>query len=133
MQLALHADAFLPRVLVTACSAAAGAAEPSWSMLLEAMGDVATRARVLTIGTRIAGGDDMLEVSVADTGAGLGDGAIDHVFEPFYTTKEERHWASSWPSAARSWRPTRARLSATACAPHGTEFDVHAAACRPLG
>lgn len=128
VQLALHADAFrvfgdgvqLQQVLLNLVVNA-----------VEAMGDVATRARVLTMGTRIAG-DDMLEVSVADTGAGLGDGAIDHVFEPFYTTKE--NGMGMGLAICRSIvEAHKGRLSATACAPHGTEFTFTLPLCRPLG
>jgi signal transduction histidine kinase len=40
---------------------------------------------VLTVATRYA--HDRVEVSIADTGAGIPDEVRDHVFEPFFTTK----------------------------------------------
>ncbi len=50
---------------------------------IEAMGDVGT-LRVTTSAT-----DDLLEVSVTDTGAGMEPEQVSRIFEPFYTTKSE--------------------------------------------
>jgi len=44
--------------------------------------------RELTISTRALGSDDV-ELAVADTGTGLGPGALDHLFEPFTSTKAQ--------------------------------------------
>ncbi|TSP13826.1 trifunctional serine/threonine-protein kinase/ATP-binding protein/sensor histidine kinase [Cupriavidus campinensis] len=128
VQLALHADAFrvfgdgvqLQQVLLNLVVNA-----------VEAMGDVTNRTRVLTMGTRIAA-EDMLEISVADTGAGLGDGDIDHVFEPFYTTK--KNGMGMGLAICRSIvEAHRGRLQATARAPHGTAFSFTLPLCWPLG
>ena len=42
----------------------------------------------LTVVAREAG-SGAVEVAVADTGAGIPDEALPHIFEPFYTTKRE--------------------------------------------
>ena len=42
----------------------------------------------LTVAAREAG-SERVEVEVADTGAGIPDEALPHIFEPFYTTKRE--------------------------------------------
>src|SRR5436309_14654746 len=51
---------------------------------IEAMGD--SERRVLTITTRLAA-DNMVEISVADTGPGLSPAIRAQLFEPFVTTK----------------------------------------------
>jgi C4-dicarboxylate-specific signal transduction histidine kinase len=128
VQLALHADAFcvfgdgvqLQQVLLNLVVNA-----------VEAMGDITNRARLLTMGTRITG-DNMLEVSVSDTGAGLDEGAIDQVFEPFYTTKE--NGMGMGLAICRSIvEAHKGRLRATARTPHGTEFSFTLPLCWPLG
>lgn len=128
VQLALHADAFcvfgdgvqLQQVLLNLVVNA-----------VEAMGDITNRARLLTMGTHIAG-DNMLEVSVSDTGAGLDEGAIDQVFEPFYTTKE--NGMGMGLAICRSIvEAHKGRLRATARTPHGTEFSFTLPLCWPLG
>jgi signal transduction histidine kinase/HAMP domain-containing protein len=40
----------------------------------------------LTVGTRLDG--DMVEISIADTGAGIPEAIRDRIFDPFFTTKE---------------------------------------------
>jgi signal transduction histidine kinase len=42
--------------------------------------------RELTLRTRLA--DDQLVVEVSDTGCGIPEAVVEHIFEPFYTTKE---------------------------------------------
>jgi len=44
----------------------------------------------LTIRTSVDNKDEMIEVKISDTGPGIQGDVLDHVFEPFYTTKEER-------------------------------------------
>lgn len=53
---------------------------------IDAMGDVNDRPRVLQLTTGLIEGE-CLEVSVDDTGTGIGAGLGEQVFEPFYTTK----------------------------------------------
>lgn len=97
---------------------------------VEAMGDVTGRARVLTVATRIADAE-AFEVSIADTGSGLDPAAIDHVFEPFYTTKE--NGMGMGLAICRSIvEAHRGQLGATAQAPHGTVFAFTLPLCRPL-
>ena len=46
---------------------------------------------VLTITTGTRSGDDSIEVSITDTGKGMSPDQLEHVFEPFYTTKGIGH------------------------------------------
>jgi signal transduction histidine kinase len=46
-----------------------------------------TRGGVLTLETGSAG--DWVWVDVSDTGGGVAQDKIDHIFEPFYTTKKK--------------------------------------------
>lgn len=55
---------------------------------VDAMGDTDPDRRDLTIQTR-ADDDAGVEVSVRDTGHGLGDRSVDSLFDTFYTTKHE--------------------------------------------
>jgi two-component system sensor kinase FixL len=53
---------------------------------MEAIGEDHASDRVVAIGSHYLD-NDTIAVSVRDTGAGISDGAMDLVFEPFYTTK----------------------------------------------
>jgi two-component system sensor kinase FixL len=55
---------------------------------IEAMADAKSPQRELKISTMPAE-DDMLEVSVADTGPGIAPSIADQLFQPFVTTKEK--------------------------------------------
>jgi two-component system sensor kinase FixL len=55
---------------------------------IEAMVDAGSPQRDLTIATR-AIDDDMVEVSVADTGPGISPSIADQLFQPFVTTKKQ--------------------------------------------
>ncbi|MCK7580596.1 MAG: ATP-binding protein [Chromatiales bacterium] len=46
-----------------------------------------------------------IEVSVHDTGVGIDPQQLEHIFEPFVTTKPTA-WGWDWPSAARLLPPT---------------------------
>ena len=52
----------------------------------DALSEILTGKRELAIQTSIAG-EDMVEVSVSDSGPGLADDAVQNAFEPFFTTK----------------------------------------------
>jgi two-component system sensor kinase FixL len=52
----------------------------------DALSEILTGKRELAIQTSIAG-EDMVEVSVSDTGPGLAEDAMQNAFEPFFTTK----------------------------------------------
>jgi PAS domain S-box-containing protein len=52
----------------------------------DAMADVAPHDRQLTIRTNLAG-NGSVHLSVADCGTGMAPDKLEHVFEPFYTTK----------------------------------------------
>ena len=54
---------------------------------IEAMAEAGSPQRELTITTRLAD-DDMVEVSVADTGPGIAPSIADQLFQPFITTKK---------------------------------------------
>ncbi|MGE0873431.1 MAG: MASE1 domain-containing protein [Burkholderiales bacterium] len=45
--------------------------------------------RRVTLSTALADGGRMIEIAVHDTGPGIAEGALDKVFEPFYTTKAD--------------------------------------------
>jgi hypothetical protein len=53
---------------------------------MEAMGSSARGERSLVVSTELTGARAVC-VSVRDAGTGLGDGALNRAFEPFYTTK----------------------------------------------
>lgn len=53
---------------------------------LDAMKQIDARGHKLTIQSRVTG-DDMVTITVRDTGAGFEDEAAKRLFEPFYTTK----------------------------------------------
>jgi C4-dicarboxylate-specific signal transduction histidine kinase len=59
------------------------------NLLLNAMDATAecpVSRRQVVVSTAVAA-DGAVEVSISDTGTGLGDGGADHPFDPFYTTK----------------------------------------------
>ncbi len=53
----------------------------------DAMADMPSEARVLTIRTGLSGNDSVL-ISVCDTGPGIADGKLEQVFEPFFSSKK---------------------------------------------
>jgi C4-dicarboxylate-specific signal transduction histidine kinase len=55
---------------------------------LEAMGETGTGHRDVVIRT-VAGAPGTVEVAISDSGPGLPEGAVDKVFDAFYTTKSE--------------------------------------------
>jgi signal transduction histidine kinase len=60
---------------------------------LEAMGDRGGRLTVRTRPLHKPGGDPWIQIEVRDTGPGIAPADLDHIFDPFYTTKhhsEER-------------------------------------------
>jgi len=60
---------------------------------MEAMGDRGGRLTVRTRGLSKPGGDFWIQIEVQDTGPGIAPADMDHIFDPFYTTKhhsEER-------------------------------------------
>jgi two-component system sensor kinase FixL len=55
---------------------------------VESMTEIGEHERDLTISTQEIE-DDMLQVNVVDSGAGLKDGAENQLFQPFFTTKRQ--------------------------------------------
>jgi PAS domain S-box len=53
---------------------------------IEAMQDAPVRE--LSVSTRALSGGDFVQISVADTGTGLAEEVLNHLFEPFVTTKQ---------------------------------------------
>lgn len=75
-----------------------------------------------TVEARVSTGDDAT-VTIADTGCGIPEGALDRVFEPFYTTKPER----AGLGLAIAWRTAAAhggRLSIESALGRGTVVEV---------
>ena len=67
--------------------------------------------------------EDDVVVSIADTGRGIAQGALDHVFEPFYTTKPD----SAGLGLAIAWRTAAAhggRITIESALGRGTTVDV---------
>ena len=54
---------------------------------IEAMGPNGGRLIVKTHRLTKSGGDSWVQVEVTDTGCGIAPGDLDHIFDPFYTTK----------------------------------------------
>jgi signal transduction histidine kinase len=56
---------------------------------LDAMAGTGGRLTVRTHRLRKAAGDPWIQIEVADTGSGISPGNLEHIFDPFYTTKHE--------------------------------------------
>jgi signal transduction histidine kinase len=56
---------------------------------LEAMGDLGGRLLVRTRRLVKPGGDGWIQIEVRDTGPGIAPADLDHIFDPFYTTKHQ--------------------------------------------
>ena len=50
-----------------------------------------------------AKGNDAIRLQVSDTGCGIGDDAMQKIFEPFYTTKGSRQAPDSVFQWSRIW------------------------------
>jgi signal transduction histidine kinase len=92
---------------------------------IEAMSEVSEGSRVLLIGSRADTPDEVI-VTVQDSGPGLKPESLDHLFDPFYTTKPTGMGMGL--SICRSIIEAHGgRLWATADAPRGAvfEFTLH--------
>lgn len=90
---------------------------------IEAMAQVQDRPRVLSVSS--AGAGERVEVAVLDTGEGVPPDALSHIFEAFYTTKEDGMGMGL--AICRSIvEHHRGRLRAAAVDPHGMamRFDL---------
>lgn len=56
---------------------------------LDAMAETGGRLTVRTHRLRKAPGDPWIQIEVIDTGTGISAGNLEHIFDPFYTTKHE--------------------------------------------
>ncbi len=56
---------------------------------LDAMGEAGGRLTVRTHRLRKTAADPWIQIEVADTGSGISPGNLEHIFDPFYTTKHE--------------------------------------------
>jgi len=87
---------------------------------IDAMGEIHDRPRVLHLATRLVDAQ-LLEVSVADTGTGIGPDLAEQVFEPFYTTKVNG-MGMGLAICKSIVEAHRGQLRAEALAPHGSRF-----------
>lgn len=87
---------------------------------IDAMSEIQDRTRVLHIATRIVDGTS-LEVSVADTGTGIGQELAEQVFEPFYTTKVNG-MGMGLAICKSIIEAHKGQLRADALVPHGSRF-----------
>lgn len=87
---------------------------------IDAMGEIHDRPRLLHLATRLVD-DQWLEVSVADTGTGIGPDLAEQVFEPFYTTKVNG-MGMGLAICKSIVEAHRGQLRAEALAPHGSRF-----------
>jgi signal transduction histidine kinase len=88
---------------------------------IEAMNEVSEESRELLIGSSIATPDAVI-VAVRDSGPGLKAESVDHLFDPFYTTKPGG--LGMGLSICRSITEAHGgRLWATANASRGTVFQ----------
>ncbi|REE94102.1 AAA family ATPase [Cupriavidus plantarum] len=102
---------------------------------IEAMGDIEDRPRILRIATRVSHGEaagDAIEVSVGDTGVGIGAELVEQVFEPFYTTKV--NGMGMGLAICRSIiEAHRGHLRAAALVPYGSAFSFTIPMHAPAG
>jgi C4-dicarboxylate-specific signal transduction histidine kinase len=92
---------------------------------IEAMSEVSEGSRVLLIGSRADAPDGVI-VTVQDSGPGLKPECLDHIFDPFYTTKPTGMGMGL--SICRSIAEEHGgRLWASANAPRGAifQFTLH--------
>ncbi|PLP98130.1 trifunctional serine/threonine-protein kinase/ATP-binding protein/sensor histidine kinase [Cupriavidus pauculus] len=87
---------------------------------IDAMSEIHGRTRVLHLTTRLVD-DHLLEVSVADTGTGIGQDLAEQVFEPFYTTKVNG-MGMGLAICKSIVEAHRGQLRAEALVPHGSRF-----------
>jgi PAS domain S-box-containing protein len=88
---------------------------------IEAMNEISEGSRELLIGSRIESPDNVV-VTVQDSGPGLTSGSLDHLFDPFYTTKA--NGMGMGLSICRSIIEAHGgRLWATANSPRGAVFQ----------
>ena len=86
----------------------------------------------ITIVTRRRAADDSVEVLVSDTGHGIPAGQIDRIFDPFYTTKENRHGTGLGLSIAYGIVTTHGgRISVESEVGKGTTFTIRMPAAAP--
>jgi C4-dicarboxylate-specific signal transduction histidine kinase len=88
---------------------------------IEAMSEISERSRVLLIGSSADVPDGVI-VTVQDSGPGLNPESLDHIFDPFYTTKQTGMGMGL--SICRSIVEEHGgRLWVTANAPRGANFQ----------
>jgi PAS domain S-box-containing protein len=88
---------------------------------IEAMSEISEGSRELLIGSRIESPDNVV-VTVQDSGPGLTSGSLNHLFDPFYTTKP--NGMGMGLSICRSIIEAHGgRLWATANSPRGAVFQ----------
>ena len=59
------------------------------NLMFNAIDAMIPHGGTLTLGVSINSGRDMVEISIGDTGQGISNEDLTHIFDPFYTTKME--------------------------------------------
>lgn len=92
-------------------------------------GKIRIRAAAVTIKERQPGAeglapDQYVHLSVTDSGAGIAEDALAHIFEPFYTTKGESGTGLGLSTVRSVVQQARGRVEARSTVGEGTTFDV---------
>jgi signal transduction histidine kinase len=79
----------------------------------------------ITLSTDVSAKGDRIMVRIADTGPGIEKKDIKHIFEPFYTTKEEGQGTGLGLSVVYNIIENHGgTISASSDVGHGTTFDI---------
>lgn len=93
--------------------------------------DAMPNGGTLTVCTRNTG-EGSVEFSVTDTGIGMTDETLEHIFEPFFSTKEQHHGSGLGLSAVHGIvRQSGGSIAVQSRLGEGTRMTVHLPSCDP--